>query len=66
MPANISRAGTPAPPNLYKMQYACSRLASGIQLERTEQTYSGSWVNANKTRYQWDALGRQAYEERFD
>ena len=52
--------------NLYKTQYAYSRLSFGIQLERVEQSYSGGWVNANKTQYQWDALGRQSYEERFD
>ena len=52
--------------NLYKTQYAYSRLSFGIQLERVEQGYSGGWVNANKTQYQWDTLGRQSYEERFD
>jgi YD repeat-containing protein len=52
--------------NLYRTQYVYSRIAFGIQLERAEQTYSGGWVNADKTQYQWDTLGRQTYEERFD
>ena len=52
--------------NLYKTQYAYSRLAFGTQLERIEQAYSGGWVNSNKTQYQWDTLGRQAYEQRYD
>jgi hypothetical protein len=53
--------------NLYRTQYAYSRLAFGTQLERTEQAYSGgAWADSNKTAYQWDTLGRQAYEQRHD
>jgi hypothetical protein len=53
--------------NLCQTQYAYSRLAFGTQLERIEQTYSGgAWANSYKTQYQWDTLGRQAFEERFD
>ncbi len=52
--------------NLYKTLYAYSWLTYGKQVIRTEQTYSGSWIDDNKLTYKWDSLSRQEFEGRDD
>jgi YD repeat-containing protein len=56
--------------NLYRTQYAYAFIAAGSgggrSLTRTEQTYSGGWVNDNKVLYEWNALEWMKREQRHD
>jgi YD repeat-containing protein len=54
--------------NLYRTQYGYSYPSGQYvqQTVRTEQTYSGGWVDDNRVTYKTDSLGRLQYEERED
>jgi hypothetical protein len=52
--------------NLYRTQYAYNWLTYGNEVVRTEQTYSGGWVNDNELTYQYNPLSWQTYEQRRD
>jgi YD repeat-containing protein len=54
--------------NLNRTQYGYSYPSGQYvqQTVRTEQTYSGGWVDDNRVTYKTDSLGRLQYEERED
>jgi YD repeat-containing protein len=56
--------------NLYRTSYAYTYIAAGSgggrSLLRTEETYSGGWVNSNKVNYEWNALEWMKLEQRHD